>query len=169
MPPHPWTPQDQADRAGRASVDEHLARLHDAGIGDRRIGRREADDVKVGDQHHRPTGRDHQTVRVGLLRDTGLTREQECQPKKQPEPLQLYLMCAGCMCHLSFRLIPVVDRLTNFFVTALSGPNGLDGVGSWWFWRRLDRHPRDPPLHDDGWLGGRAHQLRAANSFSLRR
>ena len=53
-------PDDQADGAGAPAVDQHLARLHHDGVGDRRIGDGDAGDVEVGRQHHRPAGGEHQ-------------------------------------------------------------------------------------------------------------
>ena len=49
-------PDDQADRARRLAVDQHLARLHDHGVGDRGIRDGDARDVEVGGQHRRSAG-----------------------------------------------------------------------------------------------------------------
>ena len=54
-------PDDQADGARRLAVDEDLARLHDHGVGDRRIRDGDARDVEVGRQHRRAAGRQVQT------------------------------------------------------------------------------------------------------------
>ena len=49
-------PDDQADGAGRLAVDQNLAVLDDDGVGDRRVGDGDADDLEIGAQHRRSPG-----------------------------------------------------------------------------------------------------------------
>ena len=51
-------PHDQADRSGRLAVDQNLALADDRGVGDRRVGDRDARDVEVGRQDRRPADGD---------------------------------------------------------------------------------------------------------------
>ena len=64
-------PHDQADRAGALAVDQHLARLDDDRIGDRRIRHGDARDVERRVEHRRAAGRQDdplETAGVGRLR-----------------------------------------------------------------------------------------------------
>ena len=64
-------PHDQADRAGALAVDQHLARLDDHRIGDRRVRHRDARDVERRAEHRRAAGRQDdplEAAAVGRLR-----------------------------------------------------------------------------------------------------
>ena len=64
-------PHDQADRSGALAVDQHLARLDDDRIGDRRVRHRDARDVERRAEHRRAAGRQDdplEAAAVGRLR-----------------------------------------------------------------------------------------------------
>ena len=136
--PRAGAPDDHAHRTGRLAVDQHLARLHDHGIGDRRIRDGKAGDIEVRREHRRSPGRQrdlrvlHRGRTAGSLRAWRWRRGRLLRDGAAPASM------SATMPRPSSR---ITRFSTDFLFRALGGANCLYGID----FRRRRCHGRGPP------------------------